>query len=317
MGIGVSEQTWCILLVSASEHTRDEVGEALAGRGVDHRLLWVSQADWGVSRAQEATPDIVLVDTELGGSDPIALIEQLVSQVPRCAVVAMTESGEMTQASQAVLSGARGFIVKPVQPDDLLTTLTAVLSHSSPANSGAEHRISQGRIVVFCAPKGGTGRTTVAINTAVSLRMITGQSVALVDADYPAPALDVALNLKSERSIADLLYRSSGLDEDLMAGVLVEHASGIRVLLAPSPTGDVTPMSVAQVQSILAVLQRMFAWVVVDLGLPHSESQAAFMDEADRIVISVLPEMVGVRNAGMMLDQLRMRGHSDDRCGLF
>jgi hypothetical protein len=90
-----------------------------------------------------------------------------------------------------------------------------------------------GRIIVFCAPKGGTGRTTMAINTAVSLRKATRMPVVLVDADYAAPALDVALNLQGELNITELLPRMSQLDKSLVAGVLAVHVSGIHVLLAP------------------------------------------------------------------------------------
>ncbi|MFH1084326.1 MAG: hypothetical protein V1772_00995 [Chloroflexota bacterium] len=313
MGIGGARQTWRILLLSASEATRDEVGAALAIGGGDHRLVWVSEPDLALSRAQDAAPDIILVDDELGEAKAIAtLIERLVSRAPRAAVLTLLGAGALAKASQVVLSGARGFVIKPVQPDDLMTTLGYVMTHGGPAERGAEERTFEGRIIVFVSPKGGTGRSTLAINTAIGLRMITEQPVALVDADYAAPALDVALNLQSGRSISDLLSRASGLDEDLMAGVLVEHASGVRVLLAPPPTEQASTMSVSQVQHILVILRRMFAWVVVDLGLPAEDFHIAFVDEADRIVMSVLPEMVGLRNARLMLDQLRALGHSDD-----
>ena len=60
----------------------------------------------------------------------------------------------------------------------------------------------------------------------------------------------------------------------------------------------------------------MFPWVVVDLGLPLDETAFAFLDGADRIVISVLPEMVGLRNTRLMLDQLYLRGYSSDKIWL-
>jgi pilus assembly protein CpaE len=167
--------------------------------------------------------------------------------------------------------------------------------------------------VVFCAPKGGTGRTTLAINTALSVRIATSQPVALVDADFAAPALDVALNLHSERNVADLLPRLSRLDEDLISGVLAVHASGLHVLLAPPPADLSSPISLPQVQHILVLLRRMFPWVFVDLGLPLDETAFAFLDSADRIVLSVLPEMVGLRNTRLMLDQLHDQGYREDK----
>jgi pilus assembly protein CpaE len=171
-------------------------------------------------------------------------------------------------------------------------------------------------VVVFCAPKGGTGRTTLAINLATSLQKLSGEPVALVDADYAAPALDVALNINPERDVADLLPRLSQLDEALISAVLQKHASGLEVLLAPPPADLSSPISLPRVQRILVVLQRMFPWVVVDLGLPLDETAFAFLDSADRILVSALPEMVGLRNTRLLLEQLRDRGYAEDKVWL-
>jgi len=150
----------------------------------------------------------------------------------------------------------------------------------------------------------------------VSLHAIDRKSVVLVDADFAAPALDVALNLYQERNISDLLPRLSRLDEDLVSSVLASHVSGIRILLAPPPGDLSSPITLPQVQQVLARLKRMFPWVVVDLGLPLDETAFAFLDGADRIVMTVLPEMVGLRNTRLMLDQLHERGYPADKVWL-
>ncbi len=137
-----------------------------------------------------------------------------------------------------------------------------------------------------------------------------------MDADYAAPAIDVALNLPGQRTVLDLLPRLARLDPDLIRSVMTPHASGISVLLAPPPADLSHPISLPQVQQILALLKRMYPWVMVDLGLPMDETAFAFLDGADRIVMSVLPEMVGLRNTRLMLDLLHDRGYPDERVWL-
>jgi pilus assembly protein CpaE len=56
--------------------------------------------------------------------------------------------------------------------------------------------------------------------------------------------------------------------------------------------------------------------VVVDLGLPLDDTAYAFLDSADRIVMTVLPEMVGLRNTRLMIDQLQARGHGEEKVWL-
>ncbi len=306
-----------VLLVSTAESARDEVGEALAHGAGDHRLYWVAQPELAPVRAQDLVPHVILVDDALGGADATALITQLSSRVPGAAILALIEAGAMNRARQAVLAGARGFVTKPLHTDDLITSLRQVLTQRGSRVPAPEDGVgANGRIVVFCAPKGGTGRTTLAINTAVSLHAIDRRPVVLVDADFAAPALDVALNLYQERNISDLLPRLSRLDEDLVSSVLASHVSGIRILLAPPPGDLSSPITLPQVQQVLARLKRMFPWVVVDLGLPLDETAFAFLDGADRIVMTVLPEMVGLRNTRLMLDQLHERGYPAEKVWL-
>lgn len=306
-------QTLRILLVSTGEAVRDEVGQALIGWRGSQQLYWVSQPELALARAQELLPHVVLVDDDLAGAHAASLIRELARQLPGTGMVALVAEEAMGQAREAVLAGARGFVTKPIQASELALALEQVIRQRPVEPAEGDEAGPPGRVVVFCAPKGGTGRTTLAINTALSLRAATNQPVALVDADYAAPAVDVALNLHSRRNVVDLLPRLSRLDRDLISGVMAVHASGLHVLLAPPPADLSDPISLPQVQQILVLLRRMFPWVVVDLGLPMHETAFAFLDGADRIVVSVLPEMVGLRNTRLMLDQLFERGYAEDR----
>jgi pilus assembly protein CpaE len=305
----VPGETLRVLLVSTSEEARDEVGASLAGRAGDHRLYWVSQPDLAPVRASDLLPHVVLVDDSLDNANIVTLIGQLIARVPQAAILALVAPEDMLTARQAVLAGARAFVTKPVQPEELLGALRQVLMGRAAPRASEPMSATVGRIIAFCAPKGGTGRTILAINTAVALRRLSKEPVALIDADYATPALDVALNLESDRTIVDLLPKLANLDAEVVSSVLAPHASGVQVLLAPPPADLSHPISLPQVQQVLAWLKRMFPWVLVDLGLPMDDTAFAFLDGADRIVMSVLPEMVGLRNTRLMLDQLHARGY--------
>jgi len=311
----ISGEMLRILLVSSNEGVRNEIGVALAGRAGDHRLYWVSQPDLAPGRAQDLLPHVILVDSDLGGSSPINVIVALSGRLPTVPLLALVGGAAIDLARQAVLAGARGFVTKPIVPEDLLAALRQVLAPRGAA-SGEANETASGRIVAFCAPKGGTGRTTLAINTAIALYRLSRDPVVLIDADYATPAVDVALNLVAHQNIADLLPRLSRLDADLVASILAPHASGIQVLLAPPPADLSSPITLPQVQQVLVWLKRMFPWVIVDLGLPLDDTAFAFLDGADRIIMSVLPEMVGLRNTRLMLEQLSARGYPDEKVWL-
>ena len=311
----MSGQATRILLVSTRPGARQDLEEALHGWEGLSQVSWVSDPGLLMAKAQEVRPHVVLVDADLSEGHAISLIGDVASAGLGAVVLALVAEQDIDRAREAVLAGARGWLTTPLLAGELQSTLRQALAGrgTAPVRAGWAAE----RLVVFCASKGGTGRTTLALNTAVSLRKRTGEPVVLVDADYTLPALDVALNLRCDRSVADLLARLSYLDEELLSGVLAAHASGIKVLLAPPPGHDGShPVSLPQVQPILAVMKRMFPWVIVDLGLPVDETAYAFLDESDRILVSVVPEMVALRNTRRMLDQLHSRGYPEDKVWL-
>ncbi len=298
------------LLVVAREARRTEIEAALLHWGGDLRVFWVAEPDLAPARAQDVVPHAILVDDTPGAGDAVALIRQLAARVPSAAILALVDEEAMDRARQAVLAGARGFVTRPLHAEDLLATLrqTLAATRQPPGVAPSEAERGRGHVLVFCSPKGGSGRTTLALNIAVSLHQTTRQPVVLVDADYTAPALDVALNLHSERNLADLLPRAARLDEELLSSVLATHASGVKVLLAPPPGDLAAPVTPAQMQTILTLLRRMFRWVLVDLGVGLDELALSFVESADRAIVSVLPELVGLRNATLLLEELRSHG---------
>jgi len=309
----VAGETLRVLLVSTQESVREEVEQALAGLSGDFRLYWVTRPDLAMVRASDLAPHLIIVDDALGDVDPAQLIGQFAASLPSAALLSLVQQNALETARRAILLGARGFITKPIAAEELLGAVRQMIERRGASVGAPEVGSALGRVVVFCGPKGGTGRTTLAINTAISLCQIPGNSVVLVDADYAAPAIDVALNLTGQRDVTDLLPKMTHLDSELVAGVLATHESGLHVLLAPPPTTLDQPLSLPQVQQVLVWLRRMFPWVIVDLGLPLDETAFAFLDGADLICMSVNPEMIGLRNTRFMLDQLLARGYPPDR----
>ena len=309
----VAGETLRILLVSTQESVREEVEQALAGLPGDFRLYWVTRPDLAAVRASDLAPHLIIVDDALGDVDPAELVGQFAASLPSSALLSLVRQDALETARRAILLGARGFITKPIVPEELLGAVRQVVARRGMPAGAPEVGPALGRVIVFCGPKGGTGRTTLAINTSISLCQTPGTSVVLVDADYAAPAIDVALNLTGQRDITDLLPKMTHLDSDLVAGVLATHESGLHVLLAPPPATLDRPLSLPQVQQVLVWLRRMFPWVIVDLGLPLDETAFAFLDGADLICMSLNPEMIGLRNTRFMLDQLLAQGYPSDR----
>jgi len=117
--------------------------------------------------------------------------------------------------------------------------------------------------IAVVAPKGGQGKTTIAINLATGLAEVAPNSVVLVDADLQFGDITAALALTPARTIIDAVA-DAATDELVLKTTLTHHPDGFFVVAsAPSPElGDQVPTrALAQ---LIDRLRATFRYVVVD-----------------------------------------------------
>ncbi|MCD2443476.1 AAA family ATPase [Agromyces sp. SYSU K20354] len=117
--------------------------------------------------------------------------------------------------------------------------------------------------IAVVAPKGGQGKTTLAINLATGLAEVAPNSVVLIDADLQFGDIATALGLEPERTIVDAVADAAS-DEIVLKTALTHHADGFFVVAgAPSPElGDAIPTQA--LGQLIERLRGSFRYVVVD-----------------------------------------------------
>lgn len=117
--------------------------------------------------------------------------------------------------------------------------------------------------IAVVAPKGGQGKTTLAVNLATGLAEVAPNSVVLVDADMQFGDVVAALGLEPEQTIVDAVSDAAA-DEIVFKTSLTHHDDGFFVVAsAPSPElGDsISPEALGR---LIDRLRSTFRYVVVD-----------------------------------------------------
>ena len=97
------------------------------------RIAEAGNRDEAVHLASALSPDLAVVDTTTEGFDGCALIRELASSgsVPR--VVAIVEVDDAAAERAALASGAEAVIIRPYDPDVVLSIMEEMLTLCAPA----------------------------------------------------------------------------------------------------------------------------------------------------------------------------------------
>lgn len=264
-------------------------------------------------------PDVVLMDINMPEMDGIKAAEILSTELPGIGIIMMSVQSEQDYLRRAMLAGAREFLVKPCSGDDLIRSIRHVYRLESskralaaaapaPGTSMLNGKVvddadsHNGKIITIVSPKGGVGRTSVAANLAVALKLSTQKKVALMDASLYFGDLGVLLNLLSNKTICDLVEHMDDLDADLLNDIMITHSSGVKVLLAPPQPEMAELVTAEHIRRILMQMAASFDYVIVDTWPSFAEAVLTTMDLADDILLVMTLEMTAIRDVRLYLD---------------
>ena len=253
-------------------------------------------------------PDLVIVELADDGATgpdgpPARVVEAVARAFPDATVFATGSSVSADFVIQAIRAGAVEFLRRPVQRDDLGAALEKLLR----LRRGSQPPARAGKITSVFSTKGGLGVTTLATNLAVCLSERSPGSTILADLDTRQSDIATFLNLRQTYSVLDALENIERLDESLLHGLLVKHASGLLVL--PGPTRiERTQLPADRVQAALEIIRSHFGHVVLDLRHDFDPGTIAALEASDTILYLTSLTVSALRSGSAGLAALRHLG---------
>jgi pilus assembly protein CpaE len=326
-----------VLLVDDIPETRENIKKLLAFEEQDFRVVGsVGTGREALKYAMEMKPDIVIMDINMPDMDGIQATSEITKLLPTAAVIMMSVQTDADYLKKAMQAGARYFLGKPVDPDELYGTIRSVYKsyepirrqqramHEMPLEVSSRKPISPlsedgqqvraGHVIVVYSPQGGVGCTTIATNLASGL-MKKGIKVLLIDADLQFGDVGVFLKLQSQSTLLDLVHKVEDLDIDFFDSIVSVHDSGLKVLLGPqrpefAEEVEANPTSVAR---IIEKVANSYDFVVVDTSRRVDELLLSLTDIATKIVLVATPTLASVKNSRFMLDLFDKMNYPPDK----
>lgn len=302
-----------VLIVDDIAETREHLSRLL---GFEQDIDVAGTAGSGeeaIRLAMDLRPDVIVMDINMPQMDGIEAGEIISQRLPTAAIIMMSVHGEAEQLKRAMLAGAREFLVKPFSSDEFSTSIKRVFEReqarfqqvqetAQPADGLASQDVEDHQVIGVFSPKGGSGRTTIATNLALALHRETGSRVCLVDANLQFGDIGVLLNLNPKnRSMLDAVEGGEP-DNDIIDSVVVNHSTGIRVLLAPPSPEGADLITTAYLRKIIEYLKTTNDYVVIDLPSGLNDHSLGIMDVADTILVISALEITTIKNVRLFLE---------------
>ena len=319
-----------VLIVDDVAETRENIRKLLQFDATVEVVGASRNGAEGVEMAIETQPDVVLMDINMPDMDGISATEAIRKKVPFTQIVILSVQGDSNYMRRAMLAGARDFLTKPIDIDDLtaaihragrvartekekMTTAGFTGKAGDGKGSGTLMPGDRGHVITVFSPKGGTGKTTLAANLAVVLRQ-QGSRVAAVDANLQFGDLSFFFNEQGRTNMTDLAARSEELDREFVAEILIHNeASGVDILAAPMRPEDADSVSGAQLGGVVRYLSGMYPYVIVDTNSLLTDFTLAALDTADLLVLVITQDIPAIKNARLFLDLANGLGISRDQ----
>jgi pilus assembly protein CpaE len=292
-----------VLVVAGEVGLRTEFEAALAGVRappvVTHHATGWRQ---GVEAARFRSPDVVCVEIGRDLGPVRAFARDVLAVAPQALLAGIYRPEDLAAGDaegriliDAMRARIQDFLRRPVSTADLQQLLDRCLH----AERGAP--VHLGVVAAFISNRGGVGKSTLAVNTAVILARDRPGRVLLIDGSLQLGVCATMLDLKPATTIVDAARERDRVDEMLLEKLAVPHACGLRLLAAAPDAIEAAEISDETLTRILGLARRTFDYVVVDTFPMIDSILLAVLDLADRAYVVVQGTVPGVTGAAALL----------------
>jgi pilus assembly protein CpaE len=274
----------------AAEGLRNELINQVGGQ---EQVQVVGYARDGLEVAQLAAqlkPDLLFIDQDMPGIDGYEACRLSSAAAPDSICIILADGDLSAATEKGMRAGARA-VIKREQAPGALGQLVTQLAQLRKVKQTDQYAIvtDPARLpvtVAITSAKGGVGKTTIAANLGVLFAKRFPNQVVLVDFYGQFGDVTLALDLRPEANIADLINYGS-LDADLVETHLLRHETGLKVLpgVGRGQPQLVTGIDVPHLAELFGLLRLKYRFVLFDMPPVLWTASTYIMSRCNELVI--------------------------------
>ena len=154
--------------------------------------------------------------------------------------------------------------------------------------------ILKAKILTVTSVKGGTGKTTTALNLA-SILASQNHKTLVIDLDFYESAIAPLLNLETEESIYTLTSDILNNYTKELKHYVTPYNNNLDILQAPNDPRRAGSISTYSVENILSKLKNKYEYIIIDTNYFMNEVNLTVMDESDLILYVIDDDIISLK----------------------
>ena len=253
---------------------------------------------------------LVVLGPTVPFEDALAISDRLRITIPAISVVLVRSVVDTEVLKHAMHAGARDVVASnDFEAIGAAADRAFQLMAALRGPGGAQHT---GKVIAVFSPKGGVGKTTMAVNLALALSDRGARQVCLIDMDLAFGDVAITMQLFPSHSIEHAIGGEDTLDYGALDGLLTRHESGLMVLAAPSLPDAHDRVTPTLVTRMVRTLKEKFDFVVIDTAPAFDEQTLTALDETDELVMVATLDVPTLKNVKVAIETLDMLGVAPD-----
>jgi len=262
-----------------------------------------------VRKAFEMLPDVILMDINMPGMDGITATEEITAELPQCLIIVVSVQGEQEYLRKAMSAGAKEFLVKPFEGNELLGCIRHIYAREQKRRQKFEAVVQVkpqtaklGKVVTIFSTKGGIGKTTIATNLGAALGFDEVNKVCILDVDLQFGDVGLFLNIVPKVTIADLIKDFQNLDGSMLEKYLSKYSDNVKVLAAPARPEQADDVTATHLSAIIKQLQYNYDYIIIDTAPLFNDITFNILEMSNMILVATSQDLPTLKNVKLCLE---------------
>ena len=259
----------------------------------------------------ETKPQIVIIDISQNTKESLETISKISSNLKFTKIVVLSRDMHPELVVKSLRSGASDFVVKsPLNISELIDIINKL---GKTLDKNVDYTTKCKVLSVF-SNKGGIGKTSIAVNLAYELAILTRERVALVDLNMQMGDVTTFLDLNPTFNTSYLINNLDKIDESFLLSSLEKYKeTSLYVLADPPNLEQAENITSKDITKLINVLKNVFSYIVIDTTSSFDEKTITALENSDLVLLPVILNIPSLHNCQRCFDLFKKAGYYEDK----